>query len=43
VDGWRTSGEHLVEFGQNGLSSGVYVYSLQAGSAIESKRMLLLR
>jgi enediyne biosynthesis protein E4 len=43
VEGWRESGEHIVEFGDEHLASGVYVYSLQEGTAVENRKMLLLR
>ena len=36
-------GEHAVVFDGNGLSSGVYLYHLQAGSFVERKKLVLLR
>ncbi|MGQ9642809.1 MAG: T9SS type A sorting domain-containing protein, partial [Ignavibacterium sp.] len=48
VDEYKSAGSYEVEFnshsdgGQN-LSSGVYLYKLQAGSFVETKKMILLR
>ena len=43
----KPSGRYEVEFsakgGAKGLSSGVYLYRLQAGSFMEIKKMMLLR
>lgn len=36
-------GEHAVVFDGNGLSSGVYLYHLKAGSFVERKNLVLLR
>jgi len=39
----KDAGMHQIEFNAAGLSSGVYVYRLQAGYGVQSKRLLLLR
>lgn len=39
----RDAGVHEVKFAGSGLSSGVYFYRMQAGSFLETKRLLLLR
>jgi hypothetical protein len=42
VDGWSESGEHVVAFAADDLASGTYLYRLQAGTFMESRRMILL-
>jgi len=39
----RSAGPHQVRFDASGLSSGVYIYTLQQGALRESKKMLLIR
>ncbi len=39
----KTAGKYRVEFNASLLSSGVYIYKLQAGDFISSKKMLLLK
>ena len=36
-------GGHEVKFGGSGLSSGVYLYRIQAGSYVETKKLLIMR
>lgn len=43
VDEYLPAGSYEVEFNANQLSSGVYFYKLQAGSFIETKKMVLIR
>jgi hypothetical protein len=39
----RQAGVHTANFDATGLSSGMYFYMLQAGEAVETKRMILLK
>jgi hypothetical protein len=43
VDGFESPGYKEVQFNANGLASGVYVYRLQSGKYVESKKLVLLR
>jgi hypothetical protein len=43
VDENKSPGEYKVRFNGSGLSSGVYIYRLQAGGFTESKKMVLLK
>ncbi len=39
----KVAGVHEIQFNANGLSSGIYFYSLQVGNFIETKKMILMK
>jgi ABC-type arginine transport system permease subunit len=43
VSGNQEAGYHEVKFDASGLSSGIYFYRMQAGSYVETKKLLLVR
>jgi photosystem II stability/assembly factor-like uncharacterized protein len=43
VNEFKSAGNYEVDFNASKLSSGVYFYKLQAGSFIETKKMILLK
>ena len=48
VDGYREAGEHVIQWeskdaGGQQVSSGIYLYRLQAGEFVEMKKMMLLK
>jgi hypothetical protein len=42
-NGEQEAGYHEVKFDGSGLSSGVYFYRIQAGSFVETKKLLMIR
>jgi hypothetical protein len=43
VHGEREAGQHEIQFDANNLASGVYFYRMQAGSFVETRKLLLVR
>lgn len=43
VDQNMPSGNHEIKFDANGLSSGVYLYTITAGDFVDTKKMLLMK
>ena len=43
VNKLQASGEHSVRFDATGLTSGIYIYRINAGSFISTKKMLLVK
>lgn len=43
VDGYRTAGCHSVDFNGTDLSSGIYFYTIEAGTFSKTKKMILIR
>lgn len=43
VNEFRPAGSHQAKFDAKGLSSGIYIYQLRAGSYSETKKMVLMR
>tara|TARA_R110000868_G_scaffold306734_4_gene568173 strand:+ start:42859 stop:44208 length:1350 start_codon:yes stop_codon:yes gene_type:complete len=43
VNGRMNSGSHTVSFDASSLASGMYIYQLQAGSHLQTRKMLLIK
>ena len=43
VDGHQEAGHHTIRFDGSGFANGVYLYRLEAGSFVETRRMVLIR
>jgi hypothetical protein len=43
VDGYKPAGIYNTEFKASSLSSGIYFYRLQAGSFVETRKMILMK
>ena len=43
IDGQRNAGYHSVQFDAGNLSSGMYIYRLQAGSFIHTRKLTLIK
>jgi len=43
VNEMKTAGTYQIEFNAVGLSSGIYYYSIQAGTFSETKKMILMK
>jgi hypothetical protein len=43
VDGFKQAGTHIVTFDASQYATGIYFYTLEAGSFRQTKKMLLVK
>ncbi|MCK4529671.1 MAG: T9SS type A sorting domain-containing protein, partial [Candidatus Marinimicrobia bacterium] len=43
VDGYQAAGSYSVNFNGNGLASGLYFYTMEAGTFCKTMKMVLIR
>jgi hypothetical protein len=43
VDEYRAAGKYDIKFDASKLSSGIYIYRIQAGSFVSTKKMIYLK
>ena len=43
LEAYQDPGHHTVGFDGSGFANGVYLYRLEAGSFVETKRMVLVK
>ena len=43
VDGERSAGRHAVRFNAEGLTSGIYVYRIHAGTFTQTRKFTLMK